>query len=263
MSSPNDTISRTLIVATLLCIVCSVFVSAAAVLLRERQEVNKAIDRNKNILSVAGLFDEEKDDPAAIPKIFAERIEVKIVELATGEFSDEFDLETFDQRDFAKDPDRSVAIPTAKDIAGIGRRSKYAIIYRVKENGAIGRVVLPMHGMGLWSRMWGFLAVDKNTTTIRGLTFYEQGETPGLGGEVENKRWKALWGGKEIFDAEWKIRIRVVKGVVDTSREEAKHQVDGLAGATITSVGVTDLLHYWLGEEGFGPFLERMRAQVN
>ena len=87
MSSPNDTISRTLIVATLLCIVCSVFVSAAAVLLRERQEVNKALDRNKNILSVAGLFDAEKDDPAAIPKIFAARIEVKIVELATGEFA--------------------------------------------------------------------------------------------------------------------------------------------------------------------------------
>ena len=261
MSSSNDTVQKTLIVATLLCIVCSVFVSASAVLLRKTQEENKALDRKKNILLAAGLF-KKNDDPATIPEIFQKNVETKVVDLATGEYNLEVDTATFDQREAAKDPATGVDIAADKDIASIRRRSKYALVYLVKESDAISQIILPVHGMGLWGTLYGFLALDKDTRTVRGLAFYEHKETPGLGGEVENERWKALWRGKKVFDAQWNVRIEVVKGVVDATREEASHQVDGLAGATITSRGVTNLLRYWLGEEGFGTFFKKLRERV-
>ena len=259
----KDTIKKTLIVATLLCIVCSVLVSASAVLLEETKKQNKTLDRNKNILLAAGLF--RKGDPdSKIPEIFQEDrarrffVETKVVDLATGDFNDQIDPVTFDQRKAARDPATSEAISPKTDIASVRRRSKSAVIYLVKEGGEISQIVLPVHGMGLWSTMYGFLALDKNTTTVRGFTFYEHGETPGLGGEVENPVWQAKWVGKEIFDSSWNIDIEVVKG---TANREAKHQVDGLAGATITSRGVTHLLHYWLGDEAFGPLLRKLRAE--
>ncbi len=252
----KDTIKKTLIVATLLCIVCSVLVSASAVLLEETKKRNKTLDRNKNILLAAKLF--KKGDPVGrIPEIFRESVEAKIVDLATGDFNDQIDPVTFDQREAARDPATSEAITTDKDVASIRRRSKSAVIYLVKEGGETIQIVLPVHGMGLWSTMYGFLALDKNTTTVRGFTFYEHGETPGLGGEVENPVWQAKWVGKEIFDSSWSIEIEVVKGA---ARRESKHQVDGLAGATITSRGVTHLLRYWLGDDAFGPLLRKLRS---
>lgn len=252
----KDTIKKTLIVATVLCIVCSVLVSASAVLLEETKKRNKTLDRNKNILLAAKLF--KKGDPVGqIPEIFRESVEAKIVDLATGDFNDQIDPVTFDQREAARDPATSEAITADKDVASVRRRSKNAVIYLVKEGGEISQIVLPVHGMGLWSTMYGFLALDKNTTTVRGFTFYEHGETPGLGGEVENPVWQAKWVGKEIFDSSWNIAIKVVKGAAN---REAKHQVDGLAGATITSRGVTHLLRYWLGDDAFGPLLRKLRS---
>jgi len=102
--------------------------------------------------------------------------------------------------------------------------------------------------------------MDKDTTTIRGLTFYAHGETPGLGGEVDNPRWKALWPGRKAFDENWKPDIRVIKGQAG-SPETDPHHVDGLSGATLTSRGVTNLLLFWLGDQGFGPYLQQFRQQ--
>ena len=107
--------------------------------------------------------------------------------------------------------------------------------------------------------MYGFLALDADLRTIRGFGFYEHGETPGLGGEVDNPLWKSQWQGKLAFDEAWETRITVLKGKVNPNNPNAQFQVDGLSGATITARGVRDLLKFWLGEDGFGPFLAKMR----
>ena len=120
----------------------------------------------------------------------------------------------------------------------------------------VDQIVLPVYGKGLWSTLYGFLALAADTRTVRGITFYQHAETPGLGGEVDNDDWKAQWIGRVALDDEYQPQIDVVRGVADPDTD---YQVDGLSGATITSNGVEGLVDYWLGDDGFGPFLERFR----
>lgn len=253
---PKETVGKTLLVAFAVCVVFSVLVSSAAVYLRPVQEANKLLDKKRNILSAAGLAQEGR----SVDELFAS-IQSRMVDLATGEYVQGVDPEAFDERQAARDPASSMAIPGADDLAGIRRRAKLEAVYLVRKGDQVDKIILPIHGKGLWSTLYGFIALDaRDASTIRGLVFYEHGETPGLGGEVENPRWQALWNGKRAFGPEGEVRIAVVKGQVDVSRPGAEYQVDGLSGATITSRGVHQMLHYWLSDNGFGPYLKRLRA---
>lgn len=253
----RDSVSWTLIFATGLCVICSLMVSSAAVALRTQQDQNKELDRKQNILRAAGLLENGAD--ADIDELF-EKIETKIVDLETGEYVTDISPDQFDQRKAAADPQRSVDIPAGQDVAGIKRREKRSAVYLVRENGKLKTLVLPVYTKGLWSTMYGFLALESDLDTVKGLGFYEHGETPGLGGEVDNPNWKELWVGKEVFDESGEIALRVIKGTVNPDSPDASHQVDGLSGATITSRGVTNLLDYWLGAGGFGPYLSKLKA---
>ncbi len=250
----NDTVKRTLTVAFLLCIVCSVLVSTAAVKLKPLQEKNKALSTKRNILQAAGLLEEGKD----IDQMFS-KIQIKIVDLASGEFDENIDTAKYDQKAAAKDPALSIRIPGDKDIAKIKRRAKKVPVYLVQEDGKLQTIILPIHGKGLWSTMYAFLALEGDANTVKGYTFYDHGETPGLGGEVDNPLWKQQWVGKKLFDKDWRLAVKVLKGRVNLKKPEAIHQADGLSGATLTGVGVDNLMQYWLSENGFGKFLIRIR----
>ena len=250
---PNDSRAKTLIVALLLCLVCSVVVSTAAVRLKPLQVANADLDRKRNILQVAGLLREDR----GIEDLFA-NIETRIVDLDTGKYTDAVDSGTYDQRRAARDPALSEVLTGDEDVANIRRRAKYATVYLVRENGALKTLVLPVHGYGLWSTLYGFLALQGDTRSVFGLQFYDHAETPGLGGEVDNPNWRAQWRGKLVFDEQNRPRLEVVKGRVTPGPDE-RYQVDGLAGATLTSVGVSKLLRFWLGERGFGLYLANVR----
>ena len=252
----KDTITKTLTVAALLCIVCSVLVSTAAVKLKPLQERNKALSTKKNILQAAGLMEEGKD----IDQLFS-KIQLKIVDLASGEFDDNINAEKYNQRVAVKDPARSIQIPGDQDVAKIKRRALKAPVFLVREGGKLQTIILPIHGKGLWSTMYAFLALEGDANTVKGYTFYDHGETPGLGGEVDNTLWKQQWVGKKIFDKDWNLAVEILKGKVNRQKPEAIHQADGLSGATLTTVGVNNLMHYWLSENGFGKFLARIRNQ--
>ncbi len=254
---PKETIGKTFLVAFLLCVVCSVLVSSAAVFLRPTQAANKTLDRKRNILMAAGLLKEDQSVEDAFKSI-----EAKVVDLATGEYVEGIDPESYDQRRAAREPEKSVEIPSGEDIASVRRKAKRASVYLIYRGEEVRKIILPLHGLGLWSTLYGFVAIDaRDLNTIKGLVYYEHGETPGLGGEVDNPAWKALWNGKQIFDQNGNIRIEVVKGKVVPNRPGARYQVDGLSGATITSRGVSNMLRYWLGKDGFGPYLARLKAQ--
>jgi len=253
---PNDTIVKTVTVAVLLCLVCSIVVSATAVMLRPLQQANRELDMQRNILRVAGLLQEGTD----VAKAF-ERVETRIVDLATGEYTEQIEPSTYDQRQAAKDPELSIQIPPLEDIAKIRRRAKYAKVYLVREGEQVDKIVLPMHGAGLWSRLYGFLALQADGNTIYRIGFYEHAETPGLGGEIDNPDWQALWEGRKLFDDTGDVALEVIKGHVDPGHPEAVHQVDGLAGATLTARGVNNLVRYWVSDEGFGPYLAKIHAE--
>ena len=258
----NDSVGRTFGVALGVCLVCSVLVSAAAVSLRPTQAVNKALDKKRNILMAAGLLKSgEVASGERVGELY-QNINPRVIDLATGEYIDGVDPVAYDQRQAAKDPAQSAVVPADVDIANVRRRALHASVYLVSQKDKIKKVILPVHGLGLWSTLYGFVALDaKDLNTIRGLVYYEHAETPGLGGEVDNPSWKALWDGKKAFDESGAVRIEVIRGKVVQGRPEAQYQVDGLSGATITSRGVRDMLRYWLGAEAFGPYLAKLKER--
>jgi Na+-transporting NADH:ubiquinone oxidoreductase subunit C len=268
--SSNDSTGKTLLVASLLCIVCSIVVSTAAVALKGEQVKNKLLDKNKNILAAAGMLEEGK----SVQETFEQRLEVRLVNLDTGEYLTQANatedwqkaaLENpvaYDQRKAAKTSGKNEILDGSIDTASIKRQAKFATVYLAKnDQGDVDTIILPVHGYGLWSTLYGFLALKVDTTTVVGLGFYEHGETPGLGGEVDNPKWKSLWPGKAVFNEQGEVDIRLIKGSVNASSPAAQHQVDGLAGATLTSNGVTNLIQFWLGENGFGPYLAKVKEQ--
>jgi Na+-transporting NADH:ubiquinone oxidoreductase subunit C len=254
---PRSGVGYTVAFSAAVCVVCAVLVSGAAVALRERQAVNVELDRKQNVLMVAGVMTADEDlSPAEIETRFA-AFEPIAIDLRTGQPAPEFAVAGYDQKKAASDPDTSFAVPP--NAAQITRLPNYAVAYRkLDASGTIELLVLPIEGKGLWSTMFGFLAMEGDAATIRGLTFYQHGETPGLGGEVDNPRWKQLWPGRVAFEDANPV-IEVTKGPAGSVAVDP-HRVDGLAGATITSRGVTNMLRFWLGEHGFGPYLNSLRT---
>lgn len=251
----NDHPFKIIFMAVALCLVGSVLVSAAAIGLRPLQEANAKLSKQTNILQVAGLFEAGVN----VSTVFAERIEPRVVDLRTGEFTDAVDVETYDERLAERDPTMSETLAAEADAAQIKRRAHYSTIYLVKGEGADGfeTIILPVHGYGLWSTLYGFVALKPDGNEIVGLQFYQHAETPGLGGEVDNPSWRGQWPGKKLYTDSGDVAIEIVK-----SGASGDHQIDGLAGATLTSRGVHNLVRYWVGQDGFGPFLQNLKEEV-
>ncbi|MDH1443761.1 Na(+)-translocating NADH-quinone reductase subunit C [Pseudomonas sp. GD03721] len=259
MSSQKESTVRTLTVALLVCLVCSVFVAGAAIALKPTQVENRMLDKQRSILAIAGLG-EAGMSGAKVKELFDSTITAKLVDLQSGKFSDAFDPITFDPLKASKDPQISQVLKGSEDIAGIKRQERYTTVYMVEKDGEVEILILPVRGYGLWSTLHGFIAVKGDLNTVVGMGFYQHGETPGLGGEVDNPKWTGQWPGKTLFDENGELAVEVVKGGVDPQSPKAVHQVDGLAGATLTGNGVDNLLKFWLGQNGFGPFIANLRA---
>lgn len=262
MSADGST-KKTVIVALAVALVCSVFVSAAAVGLSKIQEKNKKLDRITNILQ-AGEIDYKNQDPA---EVFNKNVKSIVIDLKTGEplniekLPEELKPDNFNVKEISKNPDYTKSLSQGDDIAGIKLKPDYMIVYEVMDGDKVDKLILPIFGYGLWSTMYGFIALDSDLMTVKGITFYEHGETPGLGGEIDNTRWKATWKGKQAFNTEGEVVIKVIKGLVDRNSETANRQIDGLSGATITTRGLDNTIKFWLGESGYKPFLDKIRKE--
>ena len=224
--------------AVAVCLVCSLFVSSAAVALKERQDINKVLDRQKKVLTVVGLMKEgEALERAEVEKRFTENMKAHLVDVRGGGCEavtkKGLSADAYDQRKARSDAVLGADAP--KNRAGVKRIAKCAVVYHLLEKGKLKTLVLPVEGKGLWSTLYGYIALDADLNTVRGITFYEHGETPGLGGEVDNARWKALWPGRKAFDKAGKPAIRVIKGAAGPA-DKAPHAIDGLSGVTMTSL---------------------------
>lgn len=263
MAFNKDSIQGTLLVAVVLCLVCAVIVAGAAVGLRDLQNENKANDKRIAVLQSAGMYDASE----TVAEQF-ENIQTRIVNIEEGRFANDaelqqlqeagYNLENFDQYKAAKDSAISRKLSGKEDIASIKRVGKFASVYAVMDGEKISALVLPVHGYGLWSTLYGFVALADDFNSVVGMGFYDHSETPGLGGEVDNPNWKALWKGKQVYKADGQVGLQVVKGHAE---ESSAHDIDGLSGATLTSNGVNYLIQFWLGDTGFASFLTHLKAQ--
>lgn len=251
----------TLTVAVVLCLVCSVVVAGAAVALGPMQEYNAKIKKQRNVLEAAALYDADADGNKEIEAKFAKYVVEVPVNLNDGVLDDSIDVASYSADDARKDLDASSPIQDGPHaLVGYPAREDVAIAYLVKNDaGALDKVVMPVYGKGLWSTLFGFLALESDLRTIAGLTFYSHAETPGLGGEVDNPRWKKQWVGKLAYDDSGEPNVTVQKGGVPANDPQASYKVDGLSGATITSNGVENLVNYWISDGAFGPFLEKIQ----
>ncbi|MBC6428626.1 MAG: Na(+)-translocating NADH-quinone reductase subunit C [Cellvibrionales bacterium] len=254
----KDSVFGTLLVAFGVCLVCAIVVSVAAVTLQPAQQANIERDRQMNILAAAGLYDPTRP----VADQFAQ-IQTRVVDLRTGRYSDAIDPATYNPLQAAKTPELSASFADlgTPDKAKIGRREHHALVYLVTaDNGTLDKLILPIRGYGLWSTLQGFVALESDLNTIAGLGFFAHAETPGLGGEVDNPAWKASWIGKQLFAAD-QLAIQVIKGKVVPTNPAANHQIDGLAGATLTTRGVHNLIRFWLGDQGFAPYLQNLKTE--
>ncbi len=263
MSKPKSNNAKTISVALTLCLVCSVLVSAAAVGLKPAQVENARLDRNKNILVAAGMYDAKSDTADDVTERFKD-FEVKIIDLNKGNYVDDDALKAAgipDRNDYdATQATKNKALSDdlgENDPASIGRKPKYAKVY-VKNDDA-GKpeiIVLPIQGYGLWGTIYGFLTLESDMNTIKGISFYEHKETPGLGARIEEPEWRAKWSGIHSYDDEGNVATGVTK-----AGNPKDNWVDGISGATLTSRGVSNMIQFWLGDQGYKPYLDRLRKE--
>jgi Na+-transporting NADH:ubiquinone oxidoreductase subunit C len=249
LALPKDSPAKVVAVTVAVCLVCSVLVSTAAVILKPVQMRNAELARQKEILKVAGLYGLGVDVTQAFTAI-----ETRYVDLDTGRESRELPADALA---------RSTPLAPDADIAGIGRRPVYRPVYWVRRGANVETLVVPVYGKGLWSTVHGFVALTPDGRSVKDVTFYDHGETPGLGGEISNPSWQAKWDGKQIYGADGSVALRVIKGAPKPGSPDAAHQIDGLSGATLTGNGITHLIQFWLGAQGYGPFLTRLAKSAD
>ena len=247
---------RALGVTLAVAFVCALLVSAVSVGLRPLQKANVEAERRAQLEIVVNAL----ADIGQAQTI--ENLEAHIVELASGRYDNTQDLATFNAESAIGKPDKSVAIPTDIDVAGIKRRALFAKVYLVRGSGGeIEFIILPVWGRGYQSTLRAWLVLDGDTRSIRALKFYQHGETPGIGARIQEPRWEALWHGVPIYDDSGVLRIGVKTQAGGASADYSTYKVDGISGATRTNQGVDGLIRFWLGDFGFGPYLRRIREE--
>lgn len=256
----RDSTGYTVGFAVAVCVICGIGVAGAAVALGPRQAENKVLDQQKQVLYVAGLLKPGQEVTAdEVTALFEKNIRPEVIDLKTGNPAKGVEAKGFDQRRAQKDPATSTAAPD--NAAKVFRLPNNALVYHVLKDGKTDTLIIPIEGYGLWSVLYGYIALDDDTTTVKGITFYAHAETPGLGGEVDNPKWKALWPGRKVYDDKGQPALSVIKGRAGDPKTDP-HHVDGLSGATITSNGVTNLVKFWFGKDGYGPFLSNFRKSA-
>ena len=252
----NESVVKTLMVSFVICLLCSLVVSFAAVGLRDMQVENKLNDQRIKILQAGKIYNAEID----VKTQFAD-LEVKFINFETGKLSSEFNnlsLDTYDQILATKDTSLSTKVPQDKDIAIIKNRENIGKVYIVRDTkGIISKLILPIRGFGLWGTMYGYISLENDFNTVAGIEFYQHKETPGLGAEVDNPKWKALWPGKQIYQNN-DVALKVIKGNVESDDSMNAYKVDGLSGATLTSRGVSNMIEYWFSESGYSSMLTEL-----
>jgi len=249
LAMPNDSRTKTLVVAFLVSAVCAVLVSGATVVLRPIQAANRAAEQQMRLEALL----------SAIPgmrELMAEAeggaLTTVVVNLNTGAAAEGVTPATLDAA--LEDPANWTQLSPEQDTAGIGARPDLAQIYLLRDGDRVSLAILPIMGAGYVGPISAMLAMRGDMTTIAGMTVTEQEETPGLGARIEEPAWQASFAGTRVADEQGNIRFNVAHGPATGAFE-----VDGITGATRTSNAVGRMVRFWVGPDGYGKVMDAIR----
>ncbi|SDI97844.1 Na+-transporting NADH:ubiquinone oxidoreductase subunit C [Ferrimonas sediminum] len=253
MAFNKDSVLGTMTFSVVLCLLCSFMITGTVEVLKERKLVKKRSELKRYVLVAANIQGD-------VEEMFDKHVTPMLVNLDSGETADlsEKEILDFDDRMAAINPDTSVK--PKKDLARIKRRANQARVFKVvDDNGQLTSVVMPIHGKGLWSVVYGFVAIQPDLNTIEGMVVSEHGETPGLTDFLKDPQWLKGWHDKQIFDDSGKPVLAVVKG---GAKAGDSHGVDGVSGATKTGRGLQKAVRFWFGPEGYQTFLNTLHKEA-
>lgn len=244
---------RTLLVALAVCAACSILVSATAVLLAPRHRENRERERQAHLRA---LIARQPGLGEMLGDVGRHDVREVVVDLRTGGVADWADPAD------VPGADAGTPLPPERDPAGIGRRPPLGTAYVVTDGDEVALVLLPVYGAGYASTLRGYVALGPDANTVRGVVFHEHAETPGVGGEVlSDEEWLGAWVGRRVRDADGRVRIGTSLRELEPGSEDAEFMVDAISGATRTTAGVGNALRFWLGDDGYGPFLRRLAEE--
>lgn len=233
---------RIFTVSLIVALFFSFLVSLSVYLLKEKQDYNIKQDRLNHILSIVN------DNSLEMKTV--------LVDIKTGNYQKiESDSDFFKNFRILATDKTAIKINKKDDLIGIGSHPSRMPAYLFYRGDKIEKIVLLIYGNGLWSTMYGFISLNKDLNTISGITFFDQKETPGLGGEVDNPNWKKQWQNKKLFNEKGELVFKVSKG-------SDQFSVDGLSGATMTTKGVDNIVKYWFGPNGYQKFLKQLKGEI-
>jgi len=236
-----DTVPRTLLVAAGVALFCSAMVSLAVHYLRPLQVGMQLLDRNRAILEAAELLPTGEVTDRDIVSRYLD-LDARVVDLDTAWFAGGFDARSYDHWRLRDDV----------EAAGADDGKRYVPVYLVRKAGSLEKIVLPVDGSGMWSTIYGYVALREDLNTITGVTFHRHGETPGVGDRIQDETWLATWYGKRIHDEDGVMRFCVTRDAT------GPYEVDLISGASVTAEATGELVRTWLGDAGYGPFLEKL-----
>lgn len=249
---PNNDWRKTIFLAFSVALLSAGFVSSTHLLLKPQREKNISEFQQERLASMLqgiegldnSLFESGIDS-----------LTQKVVNLETGWFTDDINAEEIDMVLFSNDPTLSIELPAEADTAELSRRSNYAPVYLLNSNDELAYLILPIFGTGYQSLIKAWLVLGKDLNTVQALTIIEQNETPGLGSKITDESWQSRFSGKTLTDEQGKLILAVSKQGTASELE-----VDGIAGATRTGNGISNMITFWFSEYGYRPFLDRLAS---
>ena len=232
-----DTNSNLYIViySTVMVVIVATLLALAALGLQKRQAENELNEKKQSILMSLYAGDAVKQ------QVPAEEL------VAQVKYDDVIEASVLDSEGNPIEGENVFAL--LNDLPGAYAAGKFPV-FEAKD----GRVVIPVTGMGLWGPIWGYVALEKDMNTIAGIIMAHKGETPGLGAEIATAKYQSKFIGKQIFNGEEFVSVKLRKG----GAQDPDHEVDAISGGTKTSDGVTAMLYNSI--EHYLPLLESKRA---
>ena len=257
----NDSPAKAILVVTVTALVCSILVSAAAVFLQPLQQAYADIERIRYIVQLSGLVDDAAEVSEFDIVSAYQDISLQIIDLESGSFDADLDPQPFVDASIDNELQELISIPPELDTAALQSRPRWVAVYLVESNAQLQRFIFPIYGRGMWSTIYGYLAIEGDLNTIADVLFYEHGETPGIGDQIQRASWLASWRGKRLYDEQGQLQFNI--GTDSAASPAADFRVDGIAGATLTVNGVANMVRYWFGPHGYASFINQYLAEAN